>query len=142
MQLHLIKPDLYSIILGVLRQLPIMRKQRYLPGAPTIFIESLDYPAPGFMLAVIQLAQIQHLSLHHPAASAAPVLDNAPIAVRLAVLNSPGESQEHVADSTAKPPAEKALGLHYTRFQAFAPCIDSAFCFKIPKSGAQLRKSG
>jgi hypothetical protein len=57
--------------------------------------------------------------------------------VRFAILNSPGESQEHAADSTGTPPAEKVLGLHYTGFRPLPPCIDSAFCFKIPKSEAQ-----
>jgi hypothetical protein len=44
--------------------------------------------APLRLLAAPNLAQVQHLSLDHFAAAHAPVLDNAPVAVLLAVLDS------------------------------------------------------
>jgi hypothetical protein len=47
-------------------------------------------------------AQIQNVALHHPPALEALVLDDTPIAVRLAVLLSPGLPQEHDPASLAK----------------------------------------
>src|SRR5208283_6179417 len=50
---------------------------------------------PGFLLAVVDLAEIEHLALHHLAAGAALALDNAPVPMLLAVLETPIRSQIH-----------------------------------------------
>src|SRR5208337_282402 len=52
-------------------------------------------PTPGFLLAVVDLAQIEHLALHRLAAGAALALDNAPVPMLLAVLETPIRSQIH-----------------------------------------------
>ena len=52
------------------------------------FVERFDHPAPGLALAVVDLAQVQHRPLHHLAAGAALALDNAPVAMLLAVLET------------------------------------------------------
>jgi hypothetical protein len=57
-------------------------------------VEGLDHPAPGF-LAIVDLAEIKHLALHHLAAGAALALDNAPVAVLLAVLEASIRAQIH-----------------------------------------------
>ena len=48
----------------------------------------VDSLASGRLLAVVYLAQIQNLSLHDSATMRAPVLDDAPIAVLLSVLET------------------------------------------------------
>src|SRR5208283_3088402 len=52
-------------------------------------------PTPGFLLAVVDFAEIEHLALHHLAAGAALALDNAPVPMLLAVLETPIRSQIH-----------------------------------------------
>jgi hypothetical protein len=47
-----------------------------LPSTP--FVEGFDHPAPRFVLAIIDLAQIQNRTLHHPTACTAPAFDKAP----------------------------------------------------------------
>src|ERR1700741_3633220 len=59
------------------------------------FVKSIDHPAPGLALAVVDLAEIKHRTLHHSTAGAALTLDNAPVTVLLAVLPSSSESQIH-----------------------------------------------
>src|ERR1700679_587245 len=58
-------------------------------------IENFDGLAPGRGLGRTDLAQIQHVALHHSATREAQVLDDAPVAVRLAVLLSLGLPQKH-----------------------------------------------
>src|SRR5260370_6708605 len=95
MQLHRIEPHLHPKALGLIRHRPFGRKQRKLPMPPTPLVEPFDHPAPRRVLAVVDLAQIQNRTLHHPTARTAPAFDNAPITVLLAVLPSPCESQIH-----------------------------------------------
>jgi hypothetical protein len=59
------------------------------------FVKSIDHPAPGLALAVVDLAEIKHRPLYHPTTRAALAFDNAPVTVLLAVLPSSGESQIH-----------------------------------------------
>jgi hypothetical protein len=68
------------------RCLPILGEQRDLSGLLAVLIERLDRPAPRSALAVIDLAKIQHVSLHRATARHPAVLHNAPVAVLLAVL--------------------------------------------------------
>jgi monomeric isocitrate dehydrogenase len=55
----------------------------------------LDGFAPGQLLGVIDLAQIKHVPLHHSASRHAPVLDNAPATVFLAVFLADFAAQKH-----------------------------------------------
>jgi hypothetical protein len=66
-------------------------------------------------LAVVDLAQIQHVPLHRPAARNPVVPHNAPITVLLAVLAAKLVAQKHNA-SLAKPLAvSQGVGRHRTR---------------------------
>jgi len=60
-----------------------------------IFIERFNNSAPSLALAVVDLTQIQDLSLHHPAIGAALGFDDVPVAMLLAVLESPIAAQIH-----------------------------------------------
>src|SRR5208337_4545173 len=80
MQLHGPEPDLHAMALGVIGQRSIGGEQGQLSGLLRPLVEGLDHPAPGFLLAVVDLAEIKHLPLHHLAAGAALALDNAPVA--------------------------------------------------------------
>src|SRR5271157_4349339 len=142
MQLHRIEPHLHPIARGVIGHIAPCREQCELTRLLPLLVKGLDDPRPSRVLAVVDLAQIQHGALDHPAASTAPVFDNAPVTVLLAVLLSPGESQEHAGYSTLNTACKKGVGLHYTRIRLVPLCVDSGFFNKITKSEAQLRKSG
>jgi hypothetical protein len=58
------------------------------------FVKGFDQIAPGRALAVIDLAKVQHMPLHHPTTET-PALRNTPIAVFLPVLEAPVASQIH-----------------------------------------------
>ena len=95
MQLHRREPHTHTMTLGVAGYGPIGRKQGQLPGLSGLLIKGFDHSAPSFMLAVIDLAKIKNLPLHHLAAGAALALDNAPITVLLAVLEASVRAQIH-----------------------------------------------
>ena len=59
--------------------------------------QDLDRAPPGFPLAVVDLAKIEHMFLRHAAATEAVILNDAPIAVLFAVFDALGHSQEHAA---------------------------------------------
>jgi hypothetical protein len=61
-------------------------------------------PAPSLVLAVVDLAQIQYLTLHHSVIGTALGFDNVPVAVLFAVFEAPVTSQVHnAAPLYAKP---------------------------------------
>jgi hypothetical protein len=80
------------------------------------FIEGFDLPTPGFVLAAVDFAEIQHGALHHLAAGTALALDNVPVAVLFAVFDASVEAQEHANQHSENKILEKILGLHYSRF--------------------------
>src|SRR5258705_12583971 len=59
----------------------IGRKQRQLGMAMRPFVKGFDLPTPSCMLAVVDLAEIQHLTLHHLAAGTPLVFNDIPIAM-------------------------------------------------------------
>jgi len=67
---------------------------------PAAFIKSLDQLAPRLALAVIDLAEIKHLPLHHLAAGTTLILDDIPVAMLFAVFEASVESQEHANQLT------------------------------------------
>ena len=93
--MHGPEPDLHAVVLGVFGQRPIGGEQGQLGRLSRLLVESFDHPAPRLLLAVVDLAKIKHLALHHLAAGAALALDNAPVAVLLAVLETAIRSQIH-----------------------------------------------
>jgi len=72
-------------------------KQRDL--APRAGVVQLDGLAPGFALAGVDLAQVEHLALHDSAIAAPAVLRHAPVLVVLAVLPASVAAQEHARGS-------------------------------------------
>src|ERR1700688_604196 len=95
------EPDLHHIAIQWRRR-TILGEQRNLPPGPPAVVERLDRLAPRGALAVVDLAQVKHVPLHRPAAEYPAVLDNAPIAVLLAVLAAKLVAQKHGA-SLPKP---------------------------------------
>src|SRR5208283_5918723 len=75
----------------------ILGEQRDLPRVLASLVERLDRPAPGRPLAVVALAQIQHMPLHRSPARYPAVLHDAPVAVLLAVLPAKLVAQKHAA---------------------------------------------
>ena len=65
MQLHRVEPHLHTVRLRVFGKRPIGRKQKELRVVAGVFIKGFDLPTPSFMLAIVDLAEIQHLALHH-----------------------------------------------------------------------------
>src|SRR5215472_7151782 len=94
MQFHGVNPDADNR-LAVLLNLAFCWYQCH--GASNVLplIENLDAPAPSNLLAIVNLAQIQHVSLDYPAISYSPVLHQTPIAVLLAILFAPTAPQKH-----------------------------------------------
>ena len=101
-QLHGPEPDLHPMALGVIGQRPIGGEQGQLSGLLRPLVEGLDHPAPAFLLAVVDFAEIEDLALHDFAAGAALALDNAPLAVLLAVLEASIRGQRHDEQIYAK----------------------------------------
>ena len=79
------EPDVHHIAIQQWRR-AILAEQRDLPAGLLPLVERLDRLAPCSALAVVDLAQLQHVPLHRPAAGDPAVLDAAPITVLLAVL--------------------------------------------------------
>ena len=117
MQLHRVEPHLHTVRLRVFGKRPIGRKQKELRVVASVFIKGFDLPIPSFMLAIVDLAEIQHLALHHLTAATSLVLDNIPIAMLFAVFEASIEAQEHANQFSPNKIDEKILGLHYRRFQ-------------------------
>lgn len=99
MQLHGIEPNRNPITLRMVRNGVIGGKHRQLGRPLRPLIESLDHAAPRLALAVVDLAEIQYLPLHHLAAGAALALDNVPIDVLLAILEPSIALQIHAHES-------------------------------------------
>src|SRR6478672_6649206 len=117
-------------------------KQRKLPMSPARFVKRLHLATPRFALAIIDLAQIKNRALHHTTTGTASAFDNARVAVLLAVLPSPCESQVHGPRFYAQAKSRKEGRSSLHGFPLIAPCRDSAFADKITKSGRQLGKLG
>ena len=97
------------------RCLPILGKQRHLPG-PRRALHHLDRAAPRHALAVVDLAEIENLALNDPAAADPDVLHHAPVAVLLAVLEASLAAHEHGRSVRRFASPIKGGGRHYTRF--------------------------
>jgi hypothetical protein len=95
MQFHLVQPDLHAKAGGMFGHGSVRGKQRQWQGAIPLRIERFDSPAPTLALTVVDLAQIQHRTLHHLAARATPTLDDAPVTMFLAVFEPSVALQEH-----------------------------------------------
>jgi len=80
-------------------------------------VQDLDGLAPSRLLRIVDLAEVEHLALHHTPIGNAPILDDAPVTMLLAVLEAIFRTQEH-ADSVGKNSLRNnSLGRHYKRFR-------------------------
>ena len=101
-QPHGAQPDRHHIAIEDRRK-TILGKQRDLFGLSGAFIEDLDRLAPRGFLIVVDLSKIQYLPLNHAAILNAPVFDNRPRAMFLAVLAANLGAQKHDANSRLAP---------------------------------------
>src|SRR6201997_5360884 len=92
------EPDMHHIAIQNWRR-AVFGEQRDLPRVLASLVERFDRSAPRGFLAVIDLAQIQHLPLPRPRPPPRPpaVLDDAPVAVLLAALPATLVAQKHPA---------------------------------------------
>src|ERR1700693_225501 len=110
------EPDMHHIAIQWRRR-TILGEQRDLFADLSALVQRFDRLAPRGPLAVVDLAQIQHMPLHRATAGDPAVLDNAPIAVLLAVFAAKLVARKHDA-SLSKPAAvSQGLGRHRSRFQ-------------------------
>ena len=65
MQLHRVEPNLHTVRLRMFGNSAIGWKQGELQVAMGLLIEGFNVTTPSFVLAVVDLAEIQHLALHH-----------------------------------------------------------------------------
>jgi hypothetical protein len=65
------------------------------PAPGDAVLDNRDRPPPRQFLGVVDLAQVQHMPLHHAPTGDPRVLDNAPIAVLLAILPADFAAQDH-----------------------------------------------
>jgi hypothetical protein len=93
-QLQPAQPHLHAVE-RVGRQFPIVGEQAQAGVALLLLVEHIERLAPGRLLLVVDLTQVEHGTLHGPAARYATVLDDAEIAVVLAVLPTVGAAQKH-----------------------------------------------
>src|SRR5262249_5427648 len=81
--------------LAVLLNLAFCGHQRHGASHLLPLIENLDAPAPGNLLAIIDLAQLQHVSLDNSTLGYTPILHQTPIVMLLAILFARAASQKH-----------------------------------------------
>src|SRR6202521_1404954 len=97
------------------------------------FVIRFDLTTPRFALAIVDLAQIQNRTLHHPTARTALAFDNAPVTVLLAVLPSPCESQVHGPRFYAQTKSRKEIRSSLHAFQPHRPLKRFSFCRQTSK---------
>ena len=127
MQLHRVETHLQAVTFGVRRNFAIGGKQRQLAMPPRAFIKGFDQLAPSLMLDIVDLAQIQHLPLHHLATGAAFVLDNIPVAMLFAIFEASVEPQEHANQPTPNHSDQKDTWSTLQAIYLRAPLIRLAF---------------
>ena len=90
------QPHLYAVD-GIGGKLPVVGKQTQGDEALFRFVEYIERPAPRRLLSIVDFAQIENGALRCPAAGQAPVLDNAEVAMILAVLATIRAAQKHLS---------------------------------------------
>src|SRR6266849_8521845 len=146
-QLHRIEPHLHAVTIGACRSLAIGRKQRQLAVPPAAFIKGFDQAVPSLELTIIDLAEIQHLPLHHLASGAAFVLDDIPVAMLFAVFEASVGSQEHDANQPTPTGITEKRYLVYTTDDLRSGAVDPTRLFgpaprKNRSSSAPIGKVG
>src|SRR3954454_10661577 len=88
------EPDMHYIA-GQRRRGAILGKQRDLFAILAALVKRLDRLAPCCSLAVVDLAQIQHMPLHRSTTTHTAVLHDAPVAMLLAIFAANLVAQKH-----------------------------------------------
>src|SRR5208337_2892072 len=114
----------------------ILGKQRQRLRSIDLLVHHLDRSAPSQCLRVVDLAQMKDMLLHDASARDALVLDDAPIAMPLAVLLANLVAQKHDGSALfTDPPPGKYPGSALQPFSAAAPhrarAISIAYAIKI-----------
>ena len=86
-KLQILQPNLNNILVVDLNA-TILGKQRQGPRCSGPILEDFDGLAPGSALGIIDLTEVEHLTLDHTPAGHPTVLNHIPVAVLLAVLLS------------------------------------------------------
>jgi hypothetical protein len=120
LELQLIELDLHHIT-AKLGDLAVFRKDRHLSRLALALLNYLDHLTPGRLLLIIDLAEIEHLTLYDTITTTAPVLHDAPVAVFLAVLEAFGRTQKHARMSDKPARNSKRVGLHYNYIAVALP---------------------
>lgn len=94
---HRIEPYLDAIVFGLFGHLTGRGKYGPLRAPLSIVLECLDYQIPPLALAVVDLAQIQHLPLHTPVIGAVFGFDVLSVTLLLTVIEATVASQVHDA---------------------------------------------
>jgi hypothetical protein len=81
-----------------LRRCTVFRKQRHGARCTSPVLQDLNASAPRLALRVVDLAQIENMSLYYSAAARALALDDAPVAVQLAVFLADFGTQKHAGE--------------------------------------------
>jgi hypothetical protein len=113
-QLHLLELD-GDRIRRPRRQRTIVGKQTQLAILAAVLVKDLERLTPGFLLAVVDLAQIQNLPLRARPRAGAAILHHAEVAMGLAILAAFVLAQEHglrLSQFGHRP--FKRVGLHHT----------------------------
>jgi len=85
-------------------------------------LEHLDRAPPRQLLRVVDLTQVQHVPLHHAPPGGPRVLDNALVAMLLAIFRRTLQRRNMMAaDYRHIGGVENRLGRHYSRFSPFSP---------------------
>ncbi len=77
------------------RQRTVVGEEAQLAVLAAVLVKDLERLTPCFLLAVVDLAQIQDLALRRGASAGAAILHHAEVAVRLAILATLVLTQEH-----------------------------------------------
>src|SRR3954447_17044274 len=126
---------------GIRRNLPVVRKQAQRRVALLCLIEHLQCFAPGRLLLVVDLTEIEHRPLYGLATRHATVLDDAEIAVVLTVFLAIGSPQKHRSSRMPEiPPGEKGEGLHPASFPDTPVAIQSLPAPPVTQSPASCER--
>src|SRR5208283_3774916 len=117
------EPDVHHITVQRRRR-TILGEQRDLLGVLATLVKCFDGPAPRRSLAIVDLAQIQHVPLHRSTAANPAVLYDTPVAMLLTVLAADLVAQNMPRGFRSCVPFRKPLGRHRRRLrQIIAPLI-------------------
>ncbi len=113
---HFAQPHAQRI--DIVRRHRARRKQGHLAAGPLVI--QLDRLAPRLALTGVNLAQVQHLTLHHMAIAQTAVLHHVPVLVALAILHASSAAQKHAPTLRTVSNLGNDQSLHYKRFTSAA----------------------